>query len=194
MAFVRRVRTPSGATGVQVVEYVSPGCQRLVKYVGSARTPAELGVLMCVAREFLQAYDQPGQGVLDLGIEPVQVVGLVAEPERGVLLDATSHVLAPTSGSAGRIVGTASHPAVRRDRAGLRRSGLRRPGRRGVPGPGGRPCRGADEPAGRRAGPGRSGTVAHPLHLAAAHPGPGAVRRVPRPARVVVLRPCRDPR
>ena len=109
MAFVRRVRTPSGASGVQVVEYVSPGRQRVVKYIGSAHTPAELGVLMGAAREFLRAYDQPGQGVLDLDVQVEHVVELVAEPGQDVLLDVDQRSpVAPVVAAPGRVVGTAS--------------------------------------------------------------------------------------
>lgn len=109
MAFVRRVRTPSGATGVQVMEYVSPGRQRLVKYIGSAHTSAELGVLMGVAREFLQAYDQPGQGVLDLDVQDEQVAELVAGPGENVLLDVDRRGSAvPVTAASGRVTGTAS--------------------------------------------------------------------------------------
>ena len=44
VAFIRRVRTASGATAVQIAEYAG-GRQRIVKHVGSAHTEAELGVL-----------------------------------------------------------------------------------------------------------------------------------------------------
>ncbi|QCO98728.1 hypothetical protein FCN77_14715 [Arthrobacter sp. 24S4-2] len=39
MAFIRRVRTASGATEVQIAEYVR-GRQRIVEHVGSAHTEA----------------------------------------------------------------------------------------------------------------------------------------------------------
>lgn len=75
MAFIRRVRTASGATGVQIAEYVR-GRQRIVEHVGSAHTEAELGVLLARARELLE---NPAQGVLELGVEPTPPVkGLVA--------------------------------------------------------------------------------------------------------------------
>ena len=45
MAFIRRVRTGSGATAVQIAEYAN-GRQRIVEHVGSAHTEAELGVLL----------------------------------------------------------------------------------------------------------------------------------------------------
>ena len=94
---------------MQVVEYVSPGRQRVVKYIGSARTPAELGVLMGVAREFLRAYDQPGQGVLDLDVGVEHVVELVAEPGQDVLLNVGQRgPVTPVVAAPGRVVGAAS--------------------------------------------------------------------------------------
>ncbi|WP_448643016.1 hypothetical protein [Geodermatophilus sp. URMC 63] len=45
MAFIRRVRTASGATAVQIAEYAA-GRQRIVTHVGSAHTDAELGLLL----------------------------------------------------------------------------------------------------------------------------------------------------
>ena len=62
--FIRRVRTASGVTAVQVAEYVD-GRQRIVAHVGSAHSQAELGVLLARARELLEL---PGQEVLDLGV------------------------------------------------------------------------------------------------------------------------------
>lgn len=95
---------------MQVMEYVSPGRQRLVKYIGSAHTSAELGVLMGVAREFLQAYEQPGQGVLDVDAAGSgRVVDLVAEPAQDSLFDVDPPgPAAPVTVSPGRVVGTAS--------------------------------------------------------------------------------------
>ena len=59
MAFIRRVRTASGATAVQIAEY-SSGRQRILKHVGSAHTEAELGLLLEHARELMT---DPEQGV-----------------------------------------------------------------------------------------------------------------------------------
>ena len=67
MAWVRRVRTASGATAVQIAESVA-GRRRIVRHVGSARDEAELGLLMEEARRLL---DDDRQGVLDLGVTPV---------------------------------------------------------------------------------------------------------------------------
>jgi hypothetical protein len=66
VAWVRRVRTASGATAVQIAESVA-GRRRIVRHVGSARDEAELGLLIEEAHRLL-ADDQ--QGVLDLGITP----------------------------------------------------------------------------------------------------------------------------
>ena len=67
MAWVRRVRTASGATAVQIAESVA-GRRRIVRHVGSARDEAELGLLVEQARRLLE---DDGQGVLDLGLTPV---------------------------------------------------------------------------------------------------------------------------
>jgi len=66
VAWVRRVRTASGATAVQIAESVA-GRRRIVRHVGSARDEAELGLLVEEAHRLL-ADDQ--QGMLDLGITP----------------------------------------------------------------------------------------------------------------------------
>src|SRR5690606_19148678 len=76
VAFIRRVRTASGATAVQIAEYAG-GRQRIVRHAGSAHTEAELGVLLEQARELLT---DPAQGVLDLGIEPTPPVTSLAPP------------------------------------------------------------------------------------------------------------------
>ena len=63
MVFIRRVRTKSGATAVQVAEY-SRGRQRIIKHIGSAHTEAELGVLLAQARGWID----DGQQTLDIDI------------------------------------------------------------------------------------------------------------------------------
>lgn len=105
MAFIRRVRTASGATGVQIAEYVR-GRQRIVEHVGSAHTDAELGVLLARARELLE---NPAQGVLDLGVEPTPPVkGLVAPAgDRGLFGIAGTAAPSGRAGT-GRVVGTDS--------------------------------------------------------------------------------------
>ena len=61
MAWIRRVRTASGATAVQVAESVA-GQRRIVAHVGSAHTEVELGLLLEAAARLL---DDPGQGSFD---------------------------------------------------------------------------------------------------------------------------------
>ena len=105
MAFIRRVRTASGATGVQIAEYVR-GRQRIVEHVGSAHTEAELGVLLERARELLE---NPAQGVLELGVEPTPPVkGLVGPPSDPVLFEIAGTATPPGRGGAARVVGTDS--------------------------------------------------------------------------------------
>ena len=107
MAFIRRVRTASGATAVQIAEYAR-GRQRIVKHVGSAHTEAELGVLLERARELLE---DPSQGVFELGVEPSpRVVGLLPPPsEPGLFPPATAGMPAPGDrDGVGRVVGTDS--------------------------------------------------------------------------------------
>lgn len=65
MAFVRKVRTKSGATAVQVARYVG-GRQEIVKHIGSAHTDVELGMLLERARAWLE----PDQQALDLDVTP----------------------------------------------------------------------------------------------------------------------------
>ena len=61
MAFVRKVKTASGATAVQIAERVA-GRDRVLEHLGSAHTDAELSALLAAARDRLH----PGQGELDL--------------------------------------------------------------------------------------------------------------------------------
>ena len=84
VAWIRRVRTGSGATAVQVADYVN-GRRRIVAHVGSAHTEAELGLLMRQAQELLE---DPGQGEFDLGLAPLPVkadlVGPVENDDGGL--------------------------------------------------------------------------------------------------------------
>ena len=74
MAWVRRVRTASGATAVEIAESVA-GRRRIVRHLGSAHDEGELGLLVEEAHRLL-ADDE--QGVLDLGITaPVPKVRLL---------------------------------------------------------------------------------------------------------------------
>ena len=108
MAFIRRVRTASGATAVQIAEYAN-GRQRIVKHLGSAHTDTELGVLLEQARELL---GDPGQSELDLGVEPApRVAGMVGAPASQGALDlpaAASAVVPVRRDEPGRVVATES--------------------------------------------------------------------------------------
>ena len=64
MAYVRTVKTASGATAVQVV-WSSRRGSRDIEHIGSAHDEAELEVLKAAARERIAA----GQGELDLGLD-----------------------------------------------------------------------------------------------------------------------------
>ena len=99
------MRTASGATGVQIAEYVR-GRQRIVEHVGSAHTEAELGVLLARARELLE---NAAQGVLELGVEPTPpALGLVAPAGNPGLFDIPGSA-APTGRTGpARVVGTDS--------------------------------------------------------------------------------------
>ena len=81
MVWIRRVRTASGATAVQIAESVD-GRRRILRHVGSARDEAELGLLLEEAQR-LMADD--AQGELDLGITPKAVrAHMVPPPAEGV--------------------------------------------------------------------------------------------------------------
>lgn len=83
MAWVRRVRTASGATAVQIAESVA-GRRRIVRHLGSARDDVELGLLMAEARRLLA---DDAQGELDLGLSlPTSKVAMVPAPA-GTLFD-----------------------------------------------------------------------------------------------------------
>ena len=104
MAWVRRVRTTSGATAVQVAGYVD-GRRRIVAHVGSAHDEAELGLLVSVARGMIEQ----GQPMLDFGVEmPVRQASLLGPPMPGSLFDgrAGRPTLVPVSPA--KVVGTAS--------------------------------------------------------------------------------------
>jgi hypothetical protein len=106
VAWVRRVRTASGATAVQIAEYVD-GRRRIVAHLGSAHTEAELGLLLEQARGMLVA---EGQGALDLGVEPtprkVRLVGPSAG--EGLLAAAAEQPVEQVRVEAPRVVGTSS--------------------------------------------------------------------------------------
>jgi hypothetical protein len=104
VAWVRRVRTASGATAVQIAEYDS-GQRKIVAHVGSAHTEAELGILLERAREMLA---DPAQGSFDLGIEPAAPqVRLVAPAPTPALFEAEPVAGTPAAGPP-RVVSTDS--------------------------------------------------------------------------------------
>ena len=77
VAWVRRVRTASGATAVQIAESVG-GRRRILAHLGSAHTEAELGLLVERARGLLGDADQ---GQLDLGVEPTSLKARLVTPQ-----------------------------------------------------------------------------------------------------------------
>jgi hypothetical protein len=70
VAYVRTVKTASGATAVQIVHSSRKG-SRDIEHIGSAHDDVELEVLKTVARQRLAA----GQGELDLGVDPPPEAG-----------------------------------------------------------------------------------------------------------------------
>lgn len=99
MAWIRRVRTASGATAVQIAEYVD-GRRKIVAHVGSAHTDAELGALLERARLLLQ---DAGQDELELGVEPRPVkVDLLAQPRVAEALFTDAGAGGPVARSGGR--------------------------------------------------------------------------------------------
>jgi len=65
VVFLRKVRTASGATAVQIARRENRR-DVVVEHLGSARTEAELAALMQVGRLKLEV---EGQGVLGLGVQ-----------------------------------------------------------------------------------------------------------------------------
>jgi hypothetical protein len=89
VAYVRKVKTASGATAVQIVEK-RHRVRRIVAHIGSAHDEAELAVLMTSARDRIHADQQ----VLDLPSAEATtssravVTGSASEVLRQVLDDA----------------------------------------------------------------------------------------------------------
>jgi hypothetical protein len=79
VAWIRRVRTSSGASAVQVAESAG-GRRRIIAHVGSAHTEAELGLLVERARALPR---DPGQGEFELGIEPAAAKTPLLAPAGG---------------------------------------------------------------------------------------------------------------
>jgi hypothetical protein len=105
VAWVRRVRTASGGTAVQIAEYVG-GRRRIVAHVGSARTEAELGVLLERARGLLA---DAAQGELDVGVEPTprKAELLSPAPDGGLFAEPAQPAEQPRV-AAPRVIGTSS--------------------------------------------------------------------------------------
>jgi hypothetical protein len=79
VAYIRTVKTASGARAVQVV-YSSRKGSRDIEHIGSAHDDVELELLKTVARQRLAA----GQGELDLGLDaPARLVGRCRSPPLG---------------------------------------------------------------------------------------------------------------
>jgi hypothetical protein len=105
VAYIRRVRTASGATAVQIAEYAE-GRERVVEHVGSAHTVAGLGVLLERARERLV---DPAQEMFDFEVEAVpRTARLMPAPADPTLLDEPCHDEPAERDGTGRVVGTAS--------------------------------------------------------------------------------------
>ncbi|WP_448221761.1 IS1634 family transposase [Gordonia iterans] len=85
MAFVRTVKTASGATAVQIV-YSNRKGARTIDHIGSAHTEAEVAALKSVAAQRLSA----GQGELDLGLAAAPAGGAlpITSSRMAVLWDA----------------------------------------------------------------------------------------------------------
>ena len=71
---VRRVKTASGATAVQVVDY-RDGARRIVDHVGSGHTEGEVLALTRIAQDRIHA----GQEAFDLSGPAGRAVGPVVE-------------------------------------------------------------------------------------------------------------------
>ena len=82
--FLRKVKTASGATAVQIVEK-HRGVRRIVEHLGSAHTEAELEALLRVGQEKLH----PEQATLDLSTErSLDPAAAVVRAQRsGLLID-----------------------------------------------------------------------------------------------------------
>ncbi|UXA11166.1 hypothetical protein KXD97_24455 [Mycobacterium sp. SMC-8] len=81
MVWIRRVRTASGATAVQIAESVD-GRRRIVRHVGSARDDAELGLLL----EEVLAVAQDADDGVTVDADVISGVGLHCD---GVIVAAT---------------------------------------------------------------------------------------------------------
>jgi hypothetical protein len=103
---VRRVRTASGATAVQIAESVD-GRRRIVAHLGSAHTEAELGLLLEQARSMLE---DAGQDEFDLGVVPAPPKRrlLAPVPAGDVLFAEPAGLLEQSRVGAAQVLGTSS--------------------------------------------------------------------------------------
>ncbi|MBO0874851.1 MAG: hypothetical protein J2P19_15810 [Pseudonocardia sp.] len=76
MAYIRTVKTASGARAVQIVHSFRKG-SRDIEHIGSAHDEVELELLKTVARQRLAA----GQGELDLGLNAPPGAGGTRKPQ-----------------------------------------------------------------------------------------------------------------
>jgi hypothetical protein len=81
VAFVRKVKTASGATAIQIAERVA-GRDRVLEHLGSAHTDADLAALLETARDRLH----PGQAELDLSAGRVPTGHAVITGKRHAVL------------------------------------------------------------------------------------------------------------
>lgn len=81
MVFVRKVKTASGATAVQIAERAG-GRDRVIEHLGSAHTEADLAALLATARQRMR----PGQGELDLSGGAVRAGVSVITSKRAAVL------------------------------------------------------------------------------------------------------------
>lgn len=107
MAFVRKVRTGSGATAVQVVQK-RHGKLEIIEHVGSGHTPVEVALLVQRGQEILHGE----QEVLDLGVDRPPDTGMMPATQRQSALfaqETPALVTPPVQGGKGvRVVGTSS--------------------------------------------------------------------------------------
>ena len=117
MAYVRKVRTASGAVAVQVVRK-HRGQRTILAHVGSAHTDAQLGILLEWARRMI-AEDQ---GVLDIEVAArTQRVDAIADWRRGELMPVGDRTLGAPA-PPGRTAATHSRLLYDVDVYGFRRS------------------------------------------------------------------------
>lgn len=86
--FIRKVRTASGATAIQIAEK-RHGVRRILEHLGSAHTEADLAVLMQVARDHLNA----GQQMLDLDLSTADTAPADPQSSGAVVTGSASQVL-----------------------------------------------------------------------------------------------------